>query len=121
MTHVNQQAIPPSSLPSSNPPPCMRPASPHADLSREMPDAFSFHLIPNLISSLSFPPPFPIYLEPLPPDSPFWGLSNVLLSPHNMDMTTTFMNESVRFFTENCGRFVKGGALRNLVDKKAGY
>lgn len=59
--------------------------------------------------------------EPLPPDSPFWGLSNVLLSPHNMDMTTTFMNESVRFFTENCGRFVKGGALRNLVDKKAGY
>jgi phosphoglycerate dehydrogenase-like enzyme len=48
-------------------------------------------------------------------------MPQVLLSPHNMDMTATFLFDSVRFFTENCQRFVKGGALRNLVDKKAGY
>ena len=75
-----------------------------------------FH--PCLTSPL---PSLPPSLEPLPSDSPFWGLPNVLLSPHNMDMTSTFLDESVRFFSENCGRFVKGGALRNLVDKKAGY
>uniref|UniRef100_I2CQU9 D-isomer specific 2-hydroxyacid dehydrogenase n=1 Tax=Nannochloropsis gaditana (strain CCMP526) TaxID=1093141 RepID=I2CQU9_NANGC len=59
--------------------------------------------------------------EPLPADHPYWEMPQVLLSPHNMDMTATFLFDSVRFFTENCQRFVKGGALRNLVDKKAGY
>lgn len=37
------------------------------------------------------------------------------------DQTATFLFQSAAFFAENCGRFVKGLALRNLVDKKAGY
>lgn len=37
------------------------------------------------------------------------------------DQTATFLFESTSFFTENCARFVKGLALRNLVDKRAGY
>lgn len=31
-------------------------------------------------------------IEPLPKESPLWKLDNVLLSPHNMDMTKTFVS-----------------------------
>ena len=31
-------------------------------------------------------------VEPLPKDNELWGLDNVLLSPHNMDQTNTFMH-----------------------------
>lgn len=61
-------------------------------------------------------------IEPLPKESPLWKLDNVLLSPHNMDMTLTFMKESTEFFiAENLPRFVRGKALLNPVDKAAGY
>lgn len=61
-------------------------------------------------------------VEPLPKDSQLWKLPNVLLSPHNMDMTTTFMQESTEFFiNENLPRFVRGIDLLNPVDKSAGY
>jgi len=60
--------------------------------------------------------------EPLPKESPLWKLDNVLLSPHNMDMTLTFMRESTEFFVEeNLKRFVRGETLLNPVDKGAGY
>lgn len=61
-------------------------------------------------------------IEPLPESSPLWTLDNVLLSPHNMDMTLTFMRESTEFFiNENLPRFVKGKQLLNPVDKAVGY
>jgi phosphoglycerate dehydrogenase-like enzyme len=61
-------------------------------------------------------------IEPLPKTSPLWKLDNVLLSPHNMDMTLTFMRESTEFFiNENLPRFLRGKDLVNPVDKAAGY
>lgn len=61
-------------------------------------------------------------VEPLPRKSPLWKLDNVLLSPHNMDMTRTFMRESTEFFVnENLPRFVRGKTLLNPVDKSVGY
>jgi phosphoglycerate dehydrogenase-like enzyme len=61
-------------------------------------------------------------VEPLPKTSPLWKLENVLLSPHNMDMTLTFMKESTEFFVnENLPRFLRGKDLLNPVDKAAGY
>ncbi|KAK1747030.1 D-2-hydroxyacid dehydrogenase [Skeletonema marinoi] len=61
-------------------------------------------------------------VEPLPKDSQLWKLDNVLLSPHNMDMTLSFMQESTEFFiNENLPRFVRGIELLNPVDKSAGY
>jgi len=61
-------------------------------------------------------------VEPLPKESPLWKMDNVLLSPHNMDMTDTFMKESTEFFVrENLPRFVRGERLLNPVDKSAGY
>jgi phosphoglycerate dehydrogenase-like enzyme len=61
-------------------------------------------------------------IEPLPTDSALWKLENVLLSPHNMDMTTTFMKESTQFFVEeNLPRYLYGKTLLNPVDPAAGY
>eukprot|EP00980_Cylindrotheca_fusiformis_P006104 scaffold1312_cov122-Cylindrotheca_fusiformis.AAC.3 len=60
--------------------------------------------------------------EPLPETSELWELDNVLLSPHNMDMTETFMQEATEFFVEeNLPRFVRGEDLLNPVDAAAGY
>ena len=61
-------------------------------------------------------------VEPLPLASPLWELDNVLLSPHNMDMTQTFMYDSTKWFvTEQIPRFVRGEPLLNPVDRAAGY
>lgn len=60
--------------------------------------------------------------EPLPPSNELWELDNVLLSPHNMDQTSTFMHEAADFFTfENLPRFICGKDLLNPVDVAAGY
>ena len=62
-------------------------------------------------------------IEPLPQTSLLWTLPNVLISPHNADMTEDFRHRSVRFFTENCHRFVfgKDEDIHCKVDKKLGY
>jgi len=60
--------------------------------------------------------------EPLPKGHDLWGLDNVLISPHNMDQTETFMHEATSFFLmENLPRFICGEDLLNRVDVKAGY
>ncbi len=61
--------------------------------------------------------------EPLPPDNPLWDLQNVLISPHCTDRTSDpdWLDLSMRVFVDNFDRYVKGEALMNLVDKKAGY
>jgi phosphoglycerate dehydrogenase-like enzyme len=63
-----------------------------------------------------------VAIEPLPKDSELWDLPNVLISPHNMDMTETFTQEATEFFIEeNLPRFVRNELLLNPVDKVAGY
>ncbi len=60
-------------------------------------------------------------VEPLPTTSDIWDLPNVLLSPHNCDMLIDSRAKSVRFFTENCAKFLAGEDLECEVDKKSGY
>eukprot|EP00594_Rhizosolenia_setigera_P000672 CAMPEP_0178946296 /NCGR_PEP_ID=MMETSP0789-20121207/4207_1 /TAXON_ID=3005 /ORGANISM="Rhizosolenia setigera, Strain CCMP 1694" /LENGTH=386 /DNA_ID=CAMNT_0020626273 /DNA_START=173 /DNA_END=1333 /DNA_ORIENTATION=+ len=61
-------------------------------------------------------------VEPLPKESKLWELDNVLVSPHNMDATETFMEESTEFFVkENLNRYTRGLSLLNPVDYKLGY
>lgn len=61
-------------------------------------------------------------VEPLPADSELWELDHVLLSPHNMDQTATFMHEATEFFVhENVPRFMRREPLLNAVNKDAGY
>ena len=59
--------------------------------------------------------------EPLPADSPFWDLENVIVTPHNGATTGATAQRGVDYFIENLGRFVEGRPLINVVDKAAGY
>jgi len=59
--------------------------------------------------------------EPLPETSPLWELDNVLLSPHTADRTSTWLDDSMKFFVSNALRFAKGEPLNNIVGKKRGY
>ena len=59
--------------------------------------------------------------EPLPAGHPFCKLENVLLSPHCADHTPDWLDNAMKFFIEQYGRFRRGEALLNVVDKKLGY
>ena len=59
--------------------------------------------------------------EPLPSGHPFYKLENVLLSPHCADHTPDWLDNAMHFFIAQFGRFRRGEALLNLVDKSLGY
>jgi phosphoglycerate dehydrogenase-like enzyme len=59
--------------------------------------------------------------EPLPPGHPFYKLENALLSPHCADHTAEWLDDAMRFFIDQLGRFQRGEPLLNVVDKKLGY
>jgi phosphoglycerate dehydrogenase-like enzyme len=60
--------------------------------------------------------------EPLPTENPLWEMDNVLISPHNMDKTATFMHEATEFFVhEQLPRYMLGHSLLNRVDISLGY
>lgn len=61
--------------------------------------------------------------EPLPQDSPLWGMENVLISPHCTDQTDKpdWQTLSMQVFIDNFHRYQRGEPLENVVDKKAGY
>jgi phosphoglycerate dehydrogenase-like enzyme len=59
--------------------------------------------------------------EPLPSAHPFWGMSNVLLSPHTADRVDGFLAPAFDCFFENLDRFIHGQTLQHVVDKNSGY
>lgn len=59
--------------------------------------------------------------EPLPADSPLWGLENVIITPHVSGGWPGYMDAAVPLFVENLERYLRGAPLRNLVDKSRGY
>jgi phosphoglycerate dehydrogenase-like enzyme len=59
--------------------------------------------------------------EPLPKESPLWGMENVLISPHCTDNTRNWLNDAADFFLEQFSRWRNGETLKNVVDKRAGY
>lgn len=59
--------------------------------------------------------------EPLPPDSPFWSMPNVLITPHSMSTAIGENDLLVDLFCDNLRRYLDGRPLRNLVDKQRGY
>lgn len=59
--------------------------------------------------------------EPLPPESPFWSLENVLITPHTAAVTEKLWERHYELIVENMKRFLAGKPLLNEVDKKRGY
>ncbi|MDT8342461.1 MAG: D-2-hydroxyacid dehydrogenase [Longimicrobiales bacterium] len=61
--------------------------------------------------------------EPLPADSPFWQMENVLLTPHVSPVTRHFWRREADLVLHNLRRLLEGrpGEMRNVVDRAAGY
>jgi phosphoglycerate dehydrogenase-like enzyme len=59
--------------------------------------------------------------EPLPPDSPFYDLENVILTPHVAGTSPRYMDRAIPLFCENLARYLRGETLLNVVDKERGY
>lgn len=59
--------------------------------------------------------------EPLPQSSPYWELSNVILTPHTAWSSARVLDRSIDLFCDNLVRFSRGEPLRNVVDPTAGY
>jgi phosphoglycerate dehydrogenase-like enzyme len=59
--------------------------------------------------------------EPLSPESPFYGLDNVIVTPHTSWSSGRVLDRSVGLFCENLRRFAAGEPLLNVVDPSAGY
>jgi phosphoglycerate dehydrogenase-like enzyme len=59
--------------------------------------------------------------EPLPADSPLYGLPNVIVTPHTSWSSRRVLDRSIGLFCDNLERFRRGEELLNLVDPAAGY
>ncbi|HEY7941956.1 MAG TPA: D-2-hydroxyacid dehydrogenase [Candidatus Limnocylindrales bacterium] len=59
--------------------------------------------------------------EPLPPDSPLYGLPNCIVTPHTSWSSGRVLTRSVELFCDNLRRYRTGEPLRNVVDPAVGY
>lgn len=59
--------------------------------------------------------------EPLPRDSPLWGLDNVIVSPHNAALVEAEEARIVELFIDNLRRRGAGEPLRNALDPEVLY
>ena len=59
--------------------------------------------------------------EPLPADSPLWGLDNLLITPHTAGLTEKLWHRHYDLFTDNLRRYLAGQPLQFVVDKHKGY
>jgi phosphoglycerate dehydrogenase-like enzyme len=57
--------------------------------------------------------------EPLPTEHPFWGMANVVVTPHISGPSVP--EEIAPTFNENLRRFLTGRPLRGRVDIRRGY
>ena len=59
--------------------------------------------------------------EPLPVGDPLWTAPNLIITPHTSAMSDLTWELVWGILAENCGRFMRGEPLMNLVDKKRGW
>ena len=59
--------------------------------------------------------------EPLPADSPLWGMGNVLVSPHSASTVAAENTLLTELFLDNLERFADGRPLRNRYEPERGY
>lgn len=61
------------------------------------------------------------WTEPLPRDSEWWDLPNVILTPHTSFSSPSIRDRSIELIRENLRRFKSGEPLLNRVDPHLGY
>jgi D-2-hydroxyacid dehydrogenase (NADP+) len=59
--------------------------------------------------------------EPLPEDSPLWGLDRMIITSHYAGVTPHYNERALEVFLDNLDRYQAGERLRNVVDKELGY
>ena len=59
--------------------------------------------------------------EPLPPDSPLWGMANVLITAHTSGATPRYWDRGIEIVEANIERYRAGAPLVNEVDLGEGY
>jgi len=59
--------------------------------------------------------------EPLPADSPFWSMPNVIVSPHSASTVVQENDRIVDLFIDNLRRFLDGRPMVNLFDHSRRY
>lgn len=60
-------------------------------------------------------------VEPLPPESPYWTLPNVIVTPHVSGYLPDFFARALGIFVDNLARWIDRRPLCNVVDKRLGY
>jgi phosphoglycerate dehydrogenase-like enzyme len=59
--------------------------------------------------------------EPLAPDSPFWDLETVIVTPHSSSVYRGWERASAALLCDNLARWQAGEPLVNVVDPARGY
>jgi len=59
--------------------------------------------------------------EPLPAADPLWSAPNIYISPHCSAAQDRYTETLLALFADNLERYTRGEALRNVVDRAAGY
>ena len=59
--------------------------------------------------------------EPLPGNSPFWKMPNVIVSPHIGGLSPHYNQRAVQLLAENLKRYLTGAPLLNRYDPQKGY
>ncbi len=59
--------------------------------------------------------------EPLPRESPFWDMPNVIITSHGAGASPTNQSRRLEVAWDNLRRYINKHPLRNVVDKTAGY
>jgi glyoxylate/hydroxypyruvate reductase A len=60
-------------------------------------------------------------VEPLPSDSPFWEMPNVLVSPHSASTSDRENRRITELFCDNLRRYLAGEPLWNVLDTRLMY
>ena len=59
--------------------------------------------------------------EPLPEDSPFWQLDNIIISPHVSGNSQHYFDKAADVFAENLRRYIDKLPLLNRITREQGY
>ncbi|MCH8205562.1 MAG: D-2-hydroxyacid dehydrogenase [Chloroflexi bacterium] len=59
--------------------------------------------------------------EPLPPENPFWDMTNVVISPHISALTPEMWEGRRQIFKENLKRFLANEPFLYVCDKREGF